>query len=181
MPEAEFGVEFERNDANGLPLLKLPYGTWRAYQYDSENDVSPPTTSLLFIKWQKRTDIPVQIYTFKNIRFAAPPLGSLRFAAPAPPVPDTSTIHDGSYGPVCRQSTPSGGFNVLGSANEHPLGATLNQILGHAPAAFVPKGDEDCLFLDLYVPGTAIRKQKDGLKVVVYIYGGAYSEYPSPS
>lgn len=91
-----------------------------------------------------------------------------------------STIHNGSYGPVCRQSTPSGGFNVLGSANEHPLGTTLNQILGHAPAAFIPDGDEDCLFLDLYVPGTAIRKQKDGLNVVVYIYGGAYSKYPSP-
>ena len=69
----------------------------------------------------------------------------------------------------------------MGSANEHPLGATLNQILGHAPAAFIPEGDEDCLFLDLYVPGAAVRKERDGFNVVVYIYGGAYSEYPSSS
>lgn len=100
----------------------------------------------------------------------------MRFAAPAPPVSDTSIIHDGSYGPACRQSTPSGGFNVLGSGNELPLGVMLNQILGHAPAAFAPEGDEDCLFLDLYVPGAAIRKEKDNLSVVVYVYGGAYSE-----
>ena len=116
----------------------------------------------------------IQIYVFKNIRFAAPPLGPLRFAAPAPPEPDNSTIHDGSYGPICRQSKPSG-FNIVGPGNEHPLGAIINQILGHAATALTSEGDEDCLFLDVYVPGTAIRKDRNDLKVVVYVSGGAYS------
>ena len=116
-----------------------------------------------------------QIYLFKNIRYAAPPLGNLRFAAPAPPEPDNSVIHDGSYGPICRQSVPAGGFNLVGPANEHPLGAAINQILGQAPSALTSEGDEDCLFLDVYVPGTAIRKDRNDLKVVVYITGGAYS------
>ena len=120
--------------------------------------------------------LTTQIYLFKNIRFAAPPLGSLRFAAPAPPEPDSSTIHDGSYGPICRQSVPAGGFNVVGPGNEHPLGATINQIVGQAPSAFTSEGDEDCLFLDVYVPGAAVRKDRTGLKVVVYLTGGAYSK-----
>ena len=37
--ELELGIKFENNDADSLPLLRLPYGTWRAYRYDIENDV----------------------------------------------------------------------------------------------------------------------------------------------
>jgi hypothetical protein len=42
----------------------------------------------------------VQVYVFRNIRFAAPPLGELRWSKPAPPefIPG---IQDGSYGHNC--------------------------------------------------------------------------------
>ncbi|KAJ4156164.1 hypothetical protein NW754_007788 [Fusarium falciforme] len=63
-----------------LPLLKLPYGTWRASDYNAAAD----------------------FYTFRNIRYAAPPVGSLRFARPQPPQP-VKGIQDGSYGHVCPQ------------------------------------------------------------------------------
>src|SRR5262245_40838995 len=46
-----------------LPLLRLPYATYRASQYDANDD----------------------IYTFTNIRFAAPPTGQNRFKRPARP------------------------------------------------------------------------------------------------
>ena len=49
-------------------------------------------------------------------------------------------------------------------------------MLGTIPTALTSEGDEDCLFLDLYVPGPAVRGDKQGLAVVVYIYGGAYSK-----
>lgn len=45
----------------------------------------------------------MKIYTFKNIRFAAPPIGNLRWAKPAPPAKE-ETIQDGSYGPLCIQA-----------------------------------------------------------------------------
>lgn len=35
-------------------------------------------------------------------------------------------------------------------------------------------GDEDCLFLDVYVPGQAVRNPSLKLPVVVWMYGGAY-------
>ncbi|KAK3939102.1 putative esterase and lipase [Diplogelasinospora grovesii] len=87
-------------------------------------------------------------YTFKNIRFAAPPVGSLRWAKPAPPTVNT-TLQDGSYGPQC-------------------------EVLGGLPVPIFAGGDEDCLFLDVYVPGKALKNPNLRLPVVVWIYGGAY-------
>lgn len=47
--------------------------------------------------------------------------------------------------------------------------------LGGIPIPIFEGGDEDCLFLDLYVPGKAIRNETESaLPVVVWIYGGAY-------
>jgi len=62
-----------------LPILNLPYAKYQA-SYDAQND----------------------IYLFSNIRFAAPPLGNLRWAAPQPPSIQ-SGIQDGRVGGSCSQ------------------------------------------------------------------------------
>ncbi|OIW24387.1 alpha/beta-hydrolase [Coniochaeta ligniaria NRRL 30616] len=111
-------------------------------------------------------------YTFKNIRYAAPPVGNLRWAKPAPPLVNT-TLQDGSYGHACVQSSVNG-LNVLGSGNQSPVGAAINQFLGGVPIPLFSGGDEDCLFLDVYVPGKALKNPSLKLPVVVWIYGGAY-------
>ena len=59
-----------------------------------------------------RTDLAskltsLKLYVFKNIRFAAPPTGNLRWAKPAPPGQQDG-VQDGSYGPVCIQVPASG-------------------------------------------------------------------------
>ncbi|KIM92857.1 hypothetical protein OIDMADRAFT_138895 [Oidiodendron maius Zn] len=113
-----------------LPTLDLPYGRWRASTYDNSTDV----------------------YTFRNIRYAAPPTGKLRWAAPVSPE-SVKGVQDGSYGPACIQLpsvTFAGGLFTVTSTSE------------------------DCLFLDVYVPGNAIRGQTKGLAVVVWIYGGGF-------
>jgi len=46
--------------------------------------------------------------------------------------------------------------------------------LGGIPIPLFQGGDEDCLFLDLYVPGKAIRNTRLKLPVLVWVYGGAY-------
>lgn len=67
----------------GFPLLSLPYGKYQATTYEADLDV----------------------YTFKNIRFAAPPVGGLRFAAPAdPPASSSTTVEDGTQGSICLQA-----------------------------------------------------------------------------
>ncbi|KAI7973720.1 hypothetical protein EIK77_004326 [Talaromyces pinophilus] len=82
--------------SHNLPLLKLPYGTWRAHQYNVEADVR---LSLGLLSYPSGTNSS-QVYVFRNIRYAAPPLGELRWSKPAPPkfIPG---IQDGSYGHNC--------------------------------------------------------------------------------
>lgn len=46
--------------------------------------------------------------------------------------------------------------------------------LGGIPIPLFSGGDEDCLFLDVYVPGKALKNPSLKLPVAVWIYGGAY-------
>jgi carboxylesterase type B len=78
-----------------LPTVTLEYSTIRANSYNATGD----------------------FYVYKNIRFAAPPVGSLRFQEPQPPLPETA-VNDGSDRGACGTQ-------------------------------------EDCLFLDVYVPASA--------------------------
>ncbi|KAI1766957.1 alpha/beta-hydrolase [Hypoxylon sp. FL1150] len=129
---------------DSLPILNLPYASYRAASYDSAND----------------------IYTFKNIRYAAPPVGDLRWAKPAAPL-NESDIQDGSVGHSCVQAAPNG-LNLLGTGNQSPVGGAINQFLGGIPLPMFSGGDED------YVPGKAVKDPSQKLPVVVFVYGGAY-------
>ncbi|KAI1388022.1 Alpha/Beta hydrolase protein [Hypoxylon trugodes] len=139
-----------RNARDSLPILELPYALYRAASYDNAND----------------------IYTFKNVRYAAPPVGDLRWAKPAPPL-NESGIQDGSKGHSCVQAAPNG-LNLLGTGNQSPVGGAINQFLGGIPIPIFSGGSEDCLFLDMYVPGKAIKNPSQKLPVVVFVYGGGY-------
>ncbi|CAL8578603.1 hypothetical protein XPA_004372 [Xanthoria parietina] len=134
----------------GLPTLTLPYAKYRASSFNPNGD----------------------IYTFKNIRFAAPPVGDLRWAKPAPPQQE-SEIQDGSYGPICRQA-PLKGPQLTGPGAKLPIGQALNQYLAGIPIPSFKAADEDCLFLDLHVPAAAIKDPSLKLPVISWFYGGAY-------
>lgn len=41
----------------------------------------------------------------------------------------------------------------------------------------IVKDSEDCLFLDVTVPGAALKNPDTQLPIVDWIYGGAYSKY----
>ncbi|KAL7621929.1 hypothetical protein AAE478_007429 [Parahypoxylon ruwenzoriense] len=137
-----------------LPVLKLPYASYRASKYDSDND----------------------IYIFKNIRFAAPPVGDLRWAKPAPPL-NESGIQNGSVGHECVQAAPNG-LNLLGPGNQSPIGGAINQFLGGIPIPIFEGGSEDFLSTDAVrkdVPGKALKNpSSQKLPVLTYVYGGAY-------
>ncbi|KAL8917021.1 MAG: hypothetical protein Q9208_008196 [Pyrenodesmia sp. 3 TL-2023] len=133
-----------------LPTLTLPYATYRAAGYNPVGN----------------------IYTFKNIRYAAPPTGDLRWARPAPPKPE-SGIQDGSYGPICMQA-PIPGPKLTGPGADLPIGRALNQYLAGIPIPSFEAADEDCLFLDLHVPAAAIKDPSLKLPVISWFYGGAY-------
>ncbi len=86
------------------------------------------------------------ITDFLGIRFAAPPVGNLRFAAPTPPPAVVGTISAAAFGSPCPQSAS-------------PFGNEST--------------DEDCLFLNLYVPGSGV-SAGNNLPVMVFFYGGDF-------
>jgi para-nitrobenzyl esterase len=83
---------------------------------------------------------------FLGIRFAAAPVGSLRFAAPAAPAAVSGTIDASSFGSACPQ-------------NASPFGTAST--------------NEDCLFLNVYVPGNSI-SPRNKLPVMVFFFGGDF-------
>ncbi|KAI9822473.1 MAG: hypothetical protein M1827_000192 [Pycnora praestabilis] len=132
-----------------------------------------------------------QYYNFSNIRYAAPPLGNLRFAAPVPPSTNRSVVNTGTAGVVCPQANPSweliaaqiipglaagNGYNL--SSIIQPSNSTTQVPLQDLPVD--PRTTEDCLFLDVIVPQQIFAKAGNntngtGAAVLVWIYGGGYT------
>jgi para-nitrobenzyl esterase len=83
---------------------------------------------------------------FLGIRYAAPPVGNLRFAAPTPPPATPGTIAAAQFGSSCPQ-TPS------------PFGKA--------------SVDEDCLFLNIFIPDPPVSANKR-FPVMVFFHGGAF-------
>ena len=122
-----------------LPLLHLPYATYRASAYDRIED----------------------IYTFANIRYAAPSNHKNRFAKPQRPL-KSRVIQEGRIIHSCYQATPS-------------------QFLLARPSLGRITQSEDCLFLDIFVPGNVVRSNNvrgEKLAVVHWIFGGGFGLFP---
>jgi para-nitrobenzyl esterase len=84
------------------------------------------------------------MYRYFGIPFAAPPVGSLRWRAPQPAAPWTGVRDATVYPPICAQ--------LWGDE---------------------PNGQEDCLFLNVFVP--AGTRARDGLAVMVHLHPGGNS------
>jgi para-nitrobenzyl esterase len=88
------------------------------------------------------------IFIFKGVRYAAPPVGKLRFKPPVPPEPWTEPLQTHEYGNIAMQGTGFGG-----------------------PEVKMPEKDEDCLFLNVWTPGLDNKKRP----VMVWLHGGGFS------
>jgi carboxylesterase type B len=71
-----------------------------------------------------------------RIRYAAPPVGNLRFAAPQAPARNRTTTAALADPPICPQT---------GASLETPAAYGFTSALGN----------EDCLFLNVYAPANA--------------------------
>ena len=94
-----------------------------------------------------------------GIRYAAPPVGPLRWRAPQPPHPWSAARAADPF----RLPAQIGGYLEGPGRRGEPFGPSLAEAFGE------PVGDEDCLTLNLWRPRAATAD----LPVVVFLHGGA--------
>ncbi|XP_060081391.1 uncharacterized protein LOC132560731 [Ylistrum balloti] len=90
------------------------------------------------------------VYQFLKLPFAKPPIGNLRFQKPQTPDSWTGILDASHHGPPCMQLLSRRYANML-----------ENNVVS-----------EDCLYLNVYVPGGI--NITANLSVMVYIHGGGY-------
>ncbi|RYP41623.1 hypothetical protein DL768_010456 [Monosporascus sp. mg162] len=112
-------------------------------------------------------------YNFSNIRYAAAPVGELRFAAPSPPLKNRWTIQIGDEVRICPQAQPNWLNRNIFQGIQHVLGPN-----GTIPPSFAGATsplNEDCLFLDIVVPKKVFENaSSQKAPVIVWIYGGGF-------
>ncbi|OOQ84607.1 putative triacylglycerol lipase [Penicillium brasilianum] len=108
-----------------------------------------PVVNLGYTSYEGRS-LAGGVSQWLGMRYAAPPVNDLRFAAPQDPVSQTGVQQATQHGPACI-----------------PVASSLN--------AAVPSGtSEDCLFLDIYAPTDAFTSKKK-LPVYFFIQGGGFA------
>lgn len=97
-------------------------------------------------------------YSWKGIPFAQPPVGALRWKAPAEPQAWSGTRAATAFGNACLQN---GRIYGPGSNNTYDdtIAGTLN----------TPVGSEDCLTLNIWRPANDTAR----LPVIFFVYGGS--------
>jgi len=105
------------------------------------------------------------VMAFKAIPYAAPPVGPLRFAPPAPPAAWTE-VRDGSALPATAMQNPSP--SSVNPTSE--LGKALQAVF--PGRADVEAQSEDCLYLNVWTRGIADGKKRP---VMVWMHGGGFA------
>jgi carboxylesterase type B len=98
------------------------------------------------------------VVSFKGIPYAAPPLGALRWKAPALPPKWRGTLHADHYSASCTQPH----FPDESDSGKSP----------YTPEFYVQDAvSEDCLYLNIWTPA---KTASANLPVMVYFYGGGF-------
>ncbi|KAJ7238000.1 Alpha/Beta hydrolase protein [Mycena rebaudengoi] len=117
-----------------------------------------PIIDLGYAQYQGTVNPATNITNFMGMRYAAAPIGDLRFRAPQPPANVTGVQQATTQPNQCFQASS-------GVSPTNPLRARAAQIIS----------TEDCLFLNVYFPSDAAgNPPATDLPTVVWIHGGGY-------
>ncbi|TID25648.1 putative lipase [Venturia nashicola] len=181
-----------------LPTITLPYGRFRATKYVEEIDVfvfknvrygAPPTGPARFLPPQP----PTVNQTVSDGSYGPQCLQSLAIQQ-IPEIdlagilglgdrPGLGTYLIDSLKPIISRLSETGSVDELVSFIRPLLGpggplsafpGTIGDLIEGLSGVMGLGSSEDCLFLDVYVPGKAMRKQTGPLPVLHWFHGGAH-------
>ncbi len=104
-------------------------------------------------------DAANRVDSWKGVPFAAPPVGELRWKAPADPRPWATVRPATEFASACKQTG-----RLYGPGLNNRYDATIGTTLGK------PLGSEDCLYLNIWAPATASASPRP---VIVWVHGGS--------
>ncbi|KAF8868509.1 Alpha/Beta hydrolase protein [Mucidula mucida] len=133
-----------------------------------------PIVDLGYAKYQGAFSSSTNITRFRGIRYAAPPIGEIQH----PPIVDASILDIGQnatmLGPACITVISNG----IGDTNPY-TGYTFSAAPTTSLTVKREEADgysEDCLSLNVYIPGQLVPGNfTDLLPVLVFIHGGGYA------
>ncbi|XP_069123064.1 cocaine esterase-like [Argopecten irradians] len=131
-------------DLYWMTLLVLCSPLTNCQEYKIINSPSGPVRGIS-VPYQSKI-----VYQYRNIPFAKPPVGDLRFRKPVPYGRWTQVLDGTSFGPSCYQSTKY-----------------MSQLANS-------KMSEDCLQLNVYSPSAA--SPNNSKSVMIWIHGGGYRQ-----
>ncbi|XP_023311607.1 venom carboxylesterase-6-like [Anoplophora glabripennis] len=128
----------------GCLLFVLSFGNSYC---SSQDDLPEIDTPLGRVRGYWKTLDNITYAAFEGIPYAKPPVGDLRFEAPEP-IPAWSGTWVANAPHTCAQRQV---FSIIEAT----------------------PGDEDCLYINVYIPGDSVKNPK-ALDVIVSIHGGAF-------
>nr|XP_014434786.1 neuroligin-1-like isoform X3 [Pelodiscus sinensis] len=138
------------------------------------DDIDPVVTTnfgkIRGIKKELNNEILGPVVQFLGVPYAAPPVGERRFQPPEPPSSWSDIKNATQFAPVCPQNI------IEGRLPEVMLPVWFTNNLD-VVSTYVQDQNEDCLYLNIYVPTEDDIRDSGGPKpVMVYIHGGSYME-----
>jgi para-nitrobenzyl esterase len=104
------------------------------------------------------------VCAFKGLRYAAPPIGKLRFMPPQPPAPWTDTFDASDFGAPAMQM--AGGVTTVAT---NDFGFQMHRVFTTPSELKVM--NEDCLYLNVWTPAADGKRRP----VMVWIHGGGFA------
>ncbi|XP_043558152.1 neuroligin-1 isoform X7 [Chiloscyllium plagiosum] len=132
------------------PVVNTNYGRLRGIKKELSNEILGPVIQYL------------------GVPYAASPTGDRRFQPPEPPSSWSEIRNATHFAPVCPQ-------NIHGMLPDVMLPVWFTANL-EVIASYVQEQNEDCLFLNIYVPTEDDIRDSGPKPVMVFIHGGSYME-----
>ncbi|XP_046705524.1 neuroligin-3a isoform X2 [Silurus meridionalis] len=135
---------------NYYPTVNTHYGKLRGMRVPLPSEILGPVDQYL------------------GVPYAAPPVAEKRFLPPEPPSSWSGIKNATHFAPVCPQNIHNAVPEIM-----MPIWFTFNLDI---VATYIQEQNEDCLYLNIYVPTEDDIRDTGAKPVMVYIHGGSYME-----